>query len=71
MEKATIGYTNDTTRPAPRKLSLTDKEKHPHLHQVHEVLHNIKHDIKNHVSHRHDESHFEKRPQDGKTNPME
>lgn len=57
-------------RPPPRKLSLTDPTNHPHLYQIHEALHNLTHDIKDSYAQYRERRH-EKRPQDGKTNPME
>lgn len=61
--------TNNKVVNTPRKQSLTDASKH-HLHQVHEVLHNMKESVKESYAH-HQEEKREKRPQDGKTNPLE
>ncbi|KAI8144301.1 hypothetical protein BJV82DRAFT_609004 [Fennellomyces sp. T-0311] len=65
---------SNSLRKAPRKYSLTDSAKHPHLHQIHETLHNLKEDAKESYSqHRQEKLQRQdsKRPQDGKTNPME
>lgn len=43
--------------------------KHPHLHQLYLVLSKMKKNFKSVLFERRD--HQEKRPQDGKTNPME
>ncbi|KAG2217173.1 hypothetical protein INT45_003597 [Circinella minor] len=69
-----------SNRKAPRKFSLTDSAKHPHLHQIHETLHNFKEDAKETYTQHRQEKEYRiqerddrraKRPQDGKTNPME
>jgi hypothetical protein len=43
--------------------------KHPHLHQLYLALSKIKNNLKTALFERRD--HQEKRPQDGKTSPME
>lgn len=51
------------------KVSSTGIVVHPHLHQVYTTLHKVKASFKTFFLEKRD--HQEKRPQDGKTNPME
>ncbi|KAI9496608.1 hypothetical protein BDB00DRAFT_808017 [Zychaea mexicana] len=66
-------HRSNSARKAPRKFSVTDSAKHPHLHQIHETLHNLKEDAReSYAIHKQEkEERRAKRPQDGKTNPME
>ncbi|KAI9322692.1 hypothetical protein BX666DRAFT_2117895 [Dichotomocladium elegans] len=65
-----------STKPAVlAKFTTSDKHaidgfKHTHLQQIHDKLHDIKEDIKDSYE-QHKEERRVKRPQDGKTNPME
>lgn len=68
-EKTKCFYDEKTCYYDEKIYSRAETIKHPHMHQVYLSLSKIKKNVKTFLFERRD--HQEKKPQDGKTNPME